>query len=466
MKKLTEFLQLIATLPLWVQCFGFVSTLSVATFLFLVTVYLPKVEIEVLSTGNQKPVGEFWVSFEGVKNFHLVSGSDGVISRRFPLGTFVVKIDSSNYRLAEESIAVEITRKTVHKNIFLIDIAPYSNPEDDTTREVGLAGVTARFVDGGKVALRTIVWSIAGPAEVQPLDNLTIGNFTIQETQGDRIKYPDILSVTPRRHPIRLILGIDTSESMWGTIEELDEGAGEKHAKRRIEAVTEAAVVLVDRLTEVLGAEAAEGGSQMAILPFGGNSEDLNVRSFVQAPASPSIWFSLDAMNAQFLGGRLQEFRPAGATPLWDAVKLALSQFSESDEAYYDVMIFLTDGKDQGSDTDARSVLALVRREEQNVPIFTLAYGPESTTDVEDLANLSRESGAGETGIGTFVNLKADELDPIFGSLANGLVRGYEITWQPAVDYGGKSVQAELTVRYHSKTGPLEAHATVPRLTR
>jgi hypothetical protein len=69
------------------------------------------------------------------------------------------------------------------------------------------------------------------------------------------------------------------------------------------------------------------------------------------------------------------------------------------------------------------------------------------------LGNIALYSGAGQPGIGSFINVFPKDLSGVFTRLATDLNNIYEIRWKSTFPKPGNIVTASITVRFQLSPG-------------
>ena len=95
-------------------------------------------------------------------------------------------------------------------------------------------------------------------------------------------------------------------------------------------------------------------------------------------------------------------------------------------EIGYRAIICLTDGQDTIS-ANINYDGIIQRFNSANVPMFSVCYG--NASDYVKLANLSKVSGAGDEGVGSFIDYKYESLPNIFKDIGDSIIASYVISW-------------------------------------
>jgi hypothetical protein len=318
-------------------------------------------------------------------------------------------------------------------------IVPTSSPE--VIPNLSFSNTQLHVTTSGDVILRTVISSIAENNR-KPISILLPGNFYIVEKYQNSLKNAIIYSAKPSSTRADIIVLIDTSGSMDQPTDILDEN-GENLTK--LQVVKEAVNLFFNDLSSSDISTIDGEPSRIAFLPF--STGGVN---FLESDDG-DIWFSTIPDSKDEVSRAINRLTSGGDTPLYDAISHALRVIQESGDDSYKLLFCLTDGLDNHSSIYFETLLR--RLQNSTVPVITVGYGQEGEYDSYILGNIAFSSGAGEPGIGSFINVLPRDLSGVFTRLATDLNNIYEIRWKSTFPKTGNVVTASITVRFQLTTG-------------
>jgi len=238
--------------------------------------------------------------------------------------------------------------------------------------------------------------------------DLSKKNFIIEEYDANSIDTVTIIDVVPisdNSTPtnVNVVLAIDRSGSM-------------DNKDNRMELVKQASKVFVRQIDSLN--QNSKISFKIALLPFSGNSiSGINFIQFNKVDWSSDI---------EIINRKIQLIKPIenDSTPLWDAMYESLKLLSTIKG--YNLVIAFTDGINNKSKYEPYDVIDLA--EKLNVPIYTVAYGMDINT--VELIKISEISHAGGKGIGSFINVKSDEISNIFMKFGWSIKNLHKVYWR------------------------------------
>jgi len=287
---------------------------------------------------------------------------------------------------------------------------PFKDPSDDNTTDVD---VTITQVDASNAPGEVKLYASVTTQQGEPLEKLTAGNFSVEETIGGASSYAHIDSVKSSEsagESISVCLVIDSSGSM-------DEGPGSD-----LEAAVSAAKMFVDKMNS---------GDKAAVIDF--SSDVTLLQDFTS--------------NKSQLKSAIDAVEPDGGTALWNAVVEAVDV--TSGQAGQRAVVALTDGED----TDSWYSLseAIDAGKSAGVPVYTIGLGVDSWTE-DDLISLSNGTNAGKNGSGYFAAPDSSDLQDLYDLISDTLKQVYVITWT-SNGKSGDAVDVEISVTYTCANG-------------
>jgi len=287
---------------------------------------------------------------------------------------------------------------------------PFEDPGDDDTTDVD---VTITQVDASHAPDEVKLYASVTTQQGEPLEKLTAGNFSVEETIGGQSSYAFIDSVKSSEsagESISVCLVIDSSGSM-------DEGSGSD-----LEAAIAAAKMFVDKMAS---------NDEAAVIDFSGYVTLLQDFTGNQGKLKSAI----DSVD------------PGGGTALWDAVVEAIDLTSS--QSGQRAVVALTDGED----TDSWNSLsdAISAGNAAGVPVYTIGLGVDSGTE-DDLISLSNGTNAGKNGSGYFAAPDSSDLQNLYDLISDTLKKVYIITWTSS-GTSGDTVDVEISVTYKCGNG-------------
>jgi hypothetical protein len=323
------------------------------------------------------------------------------------------------------------------------NIVPTSSPE--VVPDLAFSNTQLHVTTSGDIILRTVISSIAENNR-KPISVLLPGNFSIVEKYNNSLKNASIYSAKPSSTRADIIVLIDTSGSMDEPTDILDEN-GENRTK--LQVVKEAVNLFFNDLSNSDISTIDGEPSRIAFLPF--STAGVN---FLESDDG-DIWFSTIPASRDEVSRAINRLTSGGDTPLYDAISHALNVIQESGDDSYKLLFCLTDGLDNHSSIYFETLLG--RLQNSTVPVITVGYGQEGKYDSYILGNIALYSGAGQPGIGSFINVFPRDLSGVFRRLATDLNNIYEIRWKSSFPRPGNVVTASITVRFQLNTGQVIA---------
>lgn len=256
-----------------------------------------------------------------------------------------------------------------------------------------------------------------------PLDNLTVDNFTIEESLGletNIIKPSKVDKVTQGKTQLNLILMIDCSNSMKDDL--------------KLEKSKEAAIKFLQRINDL------DNLVCKAVL-YCISSEK---QGFIA-----SKWF--DSKDLE-LYQHIQNLQIAGGTPLFSSLKETLDLAGRVQQGNT-MIICLTDGESAGENLQLEDIIELVKK--LSVPIISIGFGNEAYTAMKQISELS---GAGGLGAGYFIGAQPHEINRIFEDISESIACSYRISWVPKFE---NQDEVDLKLRVIYKDGEGEEHQDV-----
>ena len=290
------------------------------------------------------------------------------------------------------------------------------------------------------VGLYTSVSILDEKDEPFPVKDLEIDNFKVFEKykgnklEADLIKLEGLSSLTV---PIRIVIAIDTSQSMDG---------------RKLEFAKNASLNLIEKLENQLQNNPVD--VKLSILPFTGNN--LKRKSFFNI--GNRIWHNDFQKLKKFITG----IDLGTSTPLWEALSLSIDELNKKE--CYPLIICLSDGANNSNVVSYSSIKKKVKK--NKIPIYTIGYNDYNSaySDEEDfpkLIEISKLSGAGDEKTGSFIQIKPEMLPNIFGEIATSIINTYGLLWKPTNIPQGEEVNVEIEIEYQTKLVDKITHKTI-----
>jgi hypothetical protein len=319
------------------------------------------------------------------------------------------------------------------------NIVTTSSPE--VVPELAFSITQISVTTHGDVILRTVLSSIAENNR-KPINVLLPDNFSIIETYKNDLKRANIYSATPSSTRADIIVLVDTSGSMSEPTDILNAN-GENLTK--LEVVRDAVNLFFNDLSNSEISTIDGKPSRIAFLPF--STTGVN---FLESDDG-DIWFSTLPDSKDEVSKAISRLTPGGDTPLYSAIARALTIIQDSGDDSYKLLFCLTDGLDNHSSIYFEQLLG--RLQISTVPVITVGYGQEGNYNGNVLGNIALYSGAGQPGIGSFINVFPKDLSGVFTRLATDLNNIYEIRWKSTFPKPGNIVTASITVRFQLSPG-------------
>ncbi len=332
-----------------------------------------------------------------------------------------------------------ISTNTLPPPIDPASIVPTSSP--DVVPDLAFSNTQMHVTTSGDIILRTVISSIAENNR-KPINILLPDNFSIVETFENDLKRANIYSVTPSSTRADIIVLIDTSGSMNEPTDILNK-KGEPLTK--LEVVKDAVNLFFNDLSNSELSTGDGQTSRIAFLPF--SSRGVN---FLESDDG-DIWFSVQPESKNEVSKAIKKLTPGGDTPLYSAIARALTIIEDNGDESYKLLFCLTDGLDTHSSIYFEQLLG--RLQNSTIPVITVGYGRDGTYDGDVLKNIALYSGAGQTDIGSFINVFPKDLSGVFTRLATDLNNIYEIRWKSTFPKPGNVVTASITAKFQLNTG-------------
>lgn len=307
--------------------------------------------------------------------------------------------------------------------------------------ELALSNIQMFVSPDGKVTLRTVISAFNNGIR-RPVKKLKPANFLVVEHSEDTNKKATIVQAKPMTSPMRMVILIDVSASMWGETQIKERGQN----LVKIEVVKRAVLEFTSKIIKSKLSSVNAQPSYVAFLPF--SSEGV---FFITRNNNEDIWFPTLPESLNEIEKNIKKLNPDGKTPMLDAVSHAISVIKSLKDDRYKILFCLTDGIDNDSEISNGELNAILATE--NIPVITAGYGNDVEIDEEVLGQVSSFSGAGGVNIGSFSNVKPRDLSSLFNQLANDLNNTYEISWYSGFSKVGQHVIAKIQASFLSVTG-------------
>ena len=322
--------------------------------------------------------------------------------------------------------------------MFMAFLWPYATPylskyteegQSNLTGEPGLklSGVNIH-TSGEKTILSTTIKLLDRKGKERYLTDLDVSNFTVLENDGKKVRNATVMHVEHARtnRQVNAILLMDKSGSM-------KEPSGvAKYTK--MEVAKTAAISFVEQLTQW-------DNTNIAILPFYGERAD--VKSFISG-RNNDIWW--DQRNLPILREYINKLYPGGNTPLLQSLDVSLEQFRGIDDEVYKLIVCLTDGLDTAKGIPYPYLLEKARL--RQIPIFTLCYGMIGQLNDDQMIELSKASGAGENGFGSFTQVPPRDWSTKLQSIKDDISHLYDVYWESTSTSPGTNLNVTVRVSY------------------
>ncbi len=322
-------------------------------------------------------------------------------------------------------------------------IAPTSSPDVVPELTLTFSGGQIHVTASGDIILKTVISSIAENNR-KPINILLPENFSIVETFKNDLKRANIYSVTPSSTSADIIVLIDTSGSMSEPTDMLNKN-GEPLTK--LEVVKEAINLFFNELSNSKLSTTDRQASRIAFLPFSG--QGIN---FLKSDDG-DIWFSVQPETRSEVSKALKKLTPGGATPLYSAIAHALTIIEDTGDERYKLLFCLTDGLDTHSLIYFEPLIDKLQN--HTIPVITVGYGQDGKYNGDVLRDIALNSGAGQAGVGSFINVSPKNLSGVFTKLTTDLNNIYEIHWKSTFPKPGNKVTANITVRFQLNNGSI-----------
>lgn len=311
----------------------------------------------------------------------------------------------------------------------------------DSVPELAFSNTQISVTSSGDVILRTVISSMT-EGNRKPVNILLPSNFSITEQFNKSVKKANIYQAMPSSTRADIIVLIDTSGSMAEQTDILDEN---RKYLTKLEVVKKAVKLFFEDLSASEISTVDGKPSRIAFLPF--STQGVN---FLES-ADGDIWFSTTPGSNSEVIRSIDALIAQGDTPLYDAVSHALDILRGSEEDSYKIIFCLTDGKNNHSSIYYQTLQQELQSD--TIPVITVGYGKEGEYDGGILQDMAFISGAGQPGVGSFINVMPNDLSSVFTRLSTDLNNIYEIRWKSAFPKPGNLVTATITVNYEITSG-------------
>lgn len=324
--------------------------------------------------------------------------------------------------------------------VIRVEVPQFIIAEGGKDNELSFSNMQMVVEPDGKVILRTVISAFNNGIR-RPIKELTPENFLVIETSEGVEKIATIMQAKPMTSPMRMIVLIDVSESMWGETTIIDNGT----ALKKIEVVKKAILEFSSKIITSKLSGIYSKPSYIAFLPF--SSEG----TFFLKREDESIWFPTIPGSVSEIEKSIDKLIPDGKTPMFDAVAHAITVIKNIKDERYKILFCLTDGVDNDSKiTNEKLRNTLVS---ENIPVITAGYGDGEDIDEDILESMSTLSGAGGANIGSFSNVTPADLSALFGHVADDLNNTYEISWYSGFSKPGRNIMASIQATFLSASG-------------
>lgn len=317
------------------------------------------------------------------------------------------------------------------------DFPPFNTIEDDTESQLEFSNISLQVDSDGKITLRTVINAFDNGVK-RPLKNLKPTNFLIIEHSENIKQKAQVIQAKPMASPVRIIVLIDNSRSMWGQARKDDD-------LTKIDVVKEAVKTFYLNLENSKISSVNSAPSYIAFLPF---SED---GVYFLEKNSGGIWFPALPESRVEITNIINSLNPDGRTPMYDGIDHALDVITLEKDSRYKILFCLTDEIDNNSEVRIEELL--LKLNNYNIPVITAGYGSSEEIDEENILDIALESGAGGENVGAFFNVSSQELPIIFSKILQGLNSTYEMSWYSTFSNPGQKVTSEIQASYVSITG-------------
>ncbi|MEM9273105.1 MAG: VWA domain-containing protein, partial [Cyanobacteria bacterium P01_F01_bin.143] len=317
--------------------------------------------------------------------------------------------------------------------IKLKELKAFRNKEDTDTKGIVSSGTRIIKPLPEKVTLFTIIKSI-GSSRNKPLENLTIGNFTVKEKYNEFSGKAKILSLKPLSSPLQAVLVLDNSATIAPVKDQVSDA--------------------VKSFLGVLKNLEIPSKSKIAILPISLEEGDKVGNYLSDESNEDPEWFSFDNAHLIELDSLIKDTMKVNKlgtkTPLWDGIESALKKLNYiNNDEYYKFILCITDGINDGGNIKKYSLIEnLLQSKYSEIPIFTIGYRGSQGLNAEELVRLSQLSGAGREGIGSFMDVKAQDLVEVYDQIALSIDKSYELSWRPTGAGIGVPVSVSIEIEY------------------
>lgn len=359
-------------------------------------------------------------------------------SLRLKPGEYKISIKPERFKIVEpETITVSKDSENHGETIYVT--IKFTNKEDQETKDI--KPPAPRLVTPSKqdepVILYTLIEKIDNLGKNSPLQNLNIANFSIIERYQNKNHNAKITSLTTlESSSLNIVLVLDISGSM----------------KNYLEQVKTASIAFIQRLKQI--PQSGKSSGKVNILLVNGESiSDNNFLISYRDQKTIGVDFNDDELEG--LINKISDASVTGNTPLYDGIELAIDRLSALDENAYNVIVCLTDGKNNKGKINKNPKLFpkfLSKLVEKQTPVFIIGYdsGTKNSLHIERLIEISKESGAGAENLGSFINPNFDQLENLFTEIANSISNAYKLEWKSTGAAIGEKVEVSIEVEYEA----------------
>lgn len=297
-----------------------------------------------------------------------------------------------------------------------------------TAKDIKIDRVKIESVSIEEVVVCAIINIIDENKNYFPIEELVPDNFLVTESLNQVTNTAKIDKVIPfnvSNTKLRMILLIDCSGSM--------------KSNEKLNKSKEAAIQMIHELSKFENLD-----YQIMIYKI----TDEN-GGFID---NNGFWFKA---NDPSLPLKIRSLKAEGATPLWDSLNKVINFVCQPNIDGYKIIVCLTDGKNeiQGlteelENAEFETLRDIVQNSE--IPIISIGFGQE---DYSKMIQLSMISGAGSSGVGSFVGVSPKDLKGIFDNIVFSITKAYRIYWKPTFREKDKTINVNLGISFKTKKG-------------
>ena len=441
------FISQFGDLPGWYQLAGIFLICIILFYIWLGFNLTHKINLEIRSESSpdKKITAPIEIKITGPKKMESLklSRNGKIENLKIHFGKHNVEVFSpANYEISENHRELIFNKYNKDYIIKVKELEPFKNKQDSETERIDSGG--GRIIPSvEKITLYTIIKSIGSKGN-KPLENLTVGNFKVNEKHEqkdkDSFQPAKILGLKPLSSPIKCIIVLDNSATI-GTVR-----------NQVIEAVKVFLDVLKTNVEDF-------SKSKIAVLPISRTTDD-QLGDYLYHSSTPSInWFNFNEQDLNQLNLLIQnKMKPDELgikTPLWDGIESALNKLiNTDDDESYKFILCITDGiNDGGKIREYKTIKNLLETKYSEIPIFSVGYGGSQGLKSEELIELSKISKAGGKGIGSFMDISPKKLVTLYKEIAESINKSYQLSWEPTIKDIGVPVNVSIEIRYEGKKG-------------